>query len=118
MYTINTSNVTIMVKDMDKSVDFYVKGLGLSLQQRWGNFYAIVTAPGVSIGLHPAKDANTSSTQIAIGFGIDDLKEAEKRLDELGVQHQRAEEEAGIFANFQDPDGVYLYFMQSKIGKW
>lgn len=118
MYTINTSNVTIMVQDMNRSVDFYTRGLGLSLKQRWGDHYAIVTAPGVSIGLHPAKEKNTGSMQVSIGFGIDDLKEAEKRLEELGVKYERSGEKAGEFANFQDPDGIWLYFMQSKIGDW
>ena len=58
MYTIKTANVTIMVKDMDKSIDFYTKGLGLELKQRWNNHYAQVSSPGVVIGLHPAKESN------------------------------------------------------------
>jgi len=118
MYTITTSNVTIMVKDMDKSIDFYVKGLGLTLKQRWDNHYAQVEAPGVVIGLHPAKESGIKSSAFSIGFGIDNLADAEKRLSEMGVVFDKSEDKAGIFANFSDPDGIQLYFMQSKIGNW
>src|SRR5213594_1589604 len=82
MYTIKTGNVTIMVKDMDKSIDFY-KNIGLELKQRWNNHYAQVAAPGVVIGLHPAKETENSTNSISVGFGVDSLTEAEKRLEEL-----------------------------------
>ena len=118
MYSIHTSNVTVMVKDMDKAVNFYVEGLGLSLKQRWENHYAQVAAPGVVIGLHPS-DKNTERPDgVSIGFGVDRLADAEKRLQELEIAYERSEDKAGIFASFRDPDGTPLYFMQSKVGNW
>jgi len=117
MYTITTSNVTVMVKNMNEAINFYT-GLGLTLKQRWEDYYAIVIAPGISIGLHPAKKINERTSDISIGFGVEKIKEVEERLKELGVQFQRSEDGIGIYAHFQDPDGTPIYFMESKIGEW
>lgn len=43
------SMVTIIVADMERSIDFYTKRLGLPLKARYGNEFAIVEAPGVAI---------------------------------------------------------------------
>src|SRR5437016_617215 len=112
MYTIKTANVTVMTKDMDKSIDFYTKGLGLELKQRWDNHYAQVSAPGVVIGLHPARETGNASADISIGFGVDSLAEAEKRLKELNVSYETTEDKTGKIAYFKDPDGTTLYFME------
>ena len=46
---IKDSNITIMVKDMDRSISFY-QSLGMTLKNRWDNHYAQLTAPGITIG--------------------------------------------------------------------
>lgn len=46
-------NVTVMVSDFDKSIKFYIDTLGLILKNRWGNEFAYIEAPGLTIGLHP-----------------------------------------------------------------
>jgi len=118
MYKINNSNVTVMVSDMNKSVDFYTKGLGLDLKQRWEDYYAMVAAPGVIIGLHPAQKVNERPNDISIGFSIDNLTQVEDRLKELRIKYERAEDGGGYYFNFKDPDGTPLYFMQLKEGNW
>ena len=115
MYKIHTSNVTLMVTDMDKAIDFYTKGLGLKLKQRWENHYAQVEAPGVVIGLHPADKADNFNPGFSIGFGIDSITEAENRLKELGIKYDLSGDKAGTIANFKDPFGTPLYFMESNI---
>jgi len=115
MYTINTANVTIMVKDMDRSIDFY-KNIGLELKQRWNNHYAQVSAPGVVIGLHPAKESNEAeTTAFSIGFGVDSIDDVKNRLQDLGVAYETSEDKAGKYAYFRDLDGILLYFMESTI---
>src|SRR5436305_15036198 len=104
-----------MAKDMDKSIDFYTKGLGLQLKQRWDNHYAQVSAPDIVIGFHPAEETGNETTGISIGFGVDSLAEAEKRLEELSVTYETAEDKAGKLAHFKDPNGTLLYFMESTI---
>jgi len=47
--TIRQSHVTVNVKDMDTSISFY-QSIGLIVKNRWGNYYAQLTAPGIDIG--------------------------------------------------------------------
>jgi predicted lactoylglutathione lyase len=65
--TIKDSNVTIMVKDMNKSVSFY-QSIGFAVKNRWGDHYAQLTAPGITIGIHPSNEIYTSSGNTSIGF--------------------------------------------------
>jgi len=113
MYTITSANVTVMVKDMDASVEFY-KSLGLELKQRWGNHYAQVAAPGGIIGLHPANHTDNSNQTISIGFVVDDLESAKSKLAELNVSFQMQQDQGGDIVNFSDRDGTPLYFMKLK----
>jgi len=113
--TIKDTNLTIMVKDMDKSISFY-QSLGLTIKNRWGNHYAQISAPGVVIGLHPANDndLSTGSGNTSIGFTVDNFEEAKTFLDSLSVNAQTREEEGGQFIHFNDPDGTALYVIKPK----
>ena len=112
---ISEANVTIMVKDMDRSVSFY-ESLGLVTKNRWGNNYAQLTAPGIVIGLHPTAQENLTggSGNVSIGFVADDLDEAKLLLEKIPVQATAREEEGGKFLHFSDPDGTALYFIKPK----
>jgi catechol 2,3-dioxygenase-like lactoylglutathione lyase family enzyme len=66
--TIKDSNVTIMVADMTASIAFY-ESIGFSLRNRWGNHYAQLTAPGITIGLHPSEE-NTAKNSGNIAIGV------------------------------------------------
>lgn len=102
------SNVTLMVKNLDKALDFYL-ALGLTLKNRWGDHYAMVEAPGVIIGLHPS-DGETGMDSASIGFMIDDLKEAQELLTKLSVKFEAANGKSGAYLHFADRDGNRLYF--------
>ena len=85
---IKDSNVTIMVKDMDKSVGFY-EAIGFKIKNRWGNDYAQLAAPGVTLGLHPAeKTVVQGSGSTSIGFTTDNLEEAKSLLKTVGLESQ------------------------------
>jgi predicted enzyme related to lactoylglutathione lyase len=118
MYTIHTSNVTVMVQNMDRAINFYVEGLGLTLKQRWGDHYAQVAAPGLVIGLHPTDKAVETQNSVSLGFGVEKIEEAEARLKALGIAFNHAEGKGGKFASFIDPDGTPLYFMETQKGDW
>ncbi|NVO20813.1 MAG: VOC family protein [Bacteroidetes bacterium] len=107
------SNITIMVKDLERSIAFYLS-LGLSLKEKWGEHYAQVEAPGVIIGLHPkAKDdSKTTSGSLSIGFMTPDFDEARGLLISQTIKFQEESGKSGQILNFQDPDGTWLYFMK------
>ena len=114
---IKQANVTVNVKDMDQAVSFY-QSIGLELKNRWGNFYAQLTAPGITIGLHPTGNENIkgNSGNVSIGFTTEDINETRSSLEKLSINFSERSEEGGQFLNFSDPDGTALYFIKSKWG--
>jgi catechol 2,3-dioxygenase-like lactoylglutathione lyase family enzyme len=115
MIKINESNVTIMVADINKAIAFY-ESIGLKLKARWDDHYAMVEAPGVTIGLHPGEGNLKASEKISIGFMVSEADEAEALLKKNGIKFDRNDEadSSGIYLHFQDPDGTTLYFTQPK----
>jgi catechol 2,3-dioxygenase-like lactoylglutathione lyase family enzyme len=113
--TIKDSNITINVKDLDKSILFY-QSIGLTLKNRWGNYYAQLTAPGIVIGLHPAGETNLTgnSGNVSIGFTTDNIEETKLSLEQLSIHGTERQEEGGSFLHFYDPDGTSLYFIKPK----
>src|SRR5580765_219463 len=108
--TIKETNVTIMVKDMDKSISFY-ESIGLKLQQRWDNHYAMVSAPGITIGIHPGGTDASGSGTVSIGFMIDNFDEVKALLDSQKITYKNDDGKSGTYAHFKDPDGTVLYFV-------
>lgn len=109
--TIKQSNITVNVKDLNRSISFY-ESIGLSVTNRWGDYYAQLMAPGVVIGLHPTSDNNLkgNSGNTSIGFIADDFEEAKSLLEKLSIKTAEMQEEGGKFILFTDPDGTSLYF--------
>jgi catechol 2,3-dioxygenase-like lactoylglutathione lyase family enzyme len=112
---IEESNVTINVRDLDKSVSFY-QSIGLTVKNRWSNDYAQLAAPGLLIGLHPTSEKYLveNSGNISIGFSSADFEEAKSFLQNLGIEYTVREEEGGQFLHFKDPDGTSLYIIKPK----
>lgn|SRR5580765_4965630 len=115
--TINQANVTVNVKDMDTSVSFY-QSIGLNVKNRWGNYYAQLIAPGITIGLHPTSNNNLKgdSGNVSIGFTTDNIEETKSSLEKLSINITERSEEGGQFLHFNDPDGTALYFIKPKWG--
>ncbi|HYV93536.1 MAG TPA: VOC family protein [Chitinophagales bacterium] len=113
--TIKDTNLTINVKDMDQAISFY-QSIGFAVKNRWENYYAQLTAPGIVIGLHPTRENNLTggSGNTSIGFTTDDLEEAKSHLQKLAIPVTTRDEEGGQFLHFSDPDGTSLYFIKPK----
>jgi len=100
---------------MDRSVSFY-ESIGFAVKNRWGNHYAQLNAPGITIGLHPSIETFKDSGNTSIGFTTDDFEETKNLLGILNIQTQTRDEEGGKFIHFADPDGTQLYFIKPKWG--
>lgn len=114
MIKINDTNVTVMVTDMNKAVQFY-ESIGMVLKQRWDDHYAMVTAPGVTIGLHPHEGEETNSGTVSIGFMVDSVEEAKTMLDINNIAHdEMIDGKSGTYLYFKDPFGTVIYFVKAK----
>jgi predicted enzyme related to lactoylglutathione lyase len=113
MVNITSTNVTIMVKDFDRSIRFY-ESIGLTLKQRWDDHYAMVETTGLTIGIHPGGDDHSGSGTVSIGFMIEDINDAKLLLQENNITAKSDDGGSGIYLHFKDPDGTILYFVQPK----
>jgi catechol 2,3-dioxygenase-like lactoylglutathione lyase family enzyme len=110
-------NVTVMVSNMDRAVDFYTQSLKLPLGNRYGDEWAEIQAPGVAIGLHPQGERISGGVagNMSIGFRVKDLAAAVDELRQRGVTiDDSAIREGGVdrVVNFADPDGTPLYLIE------
>jgi catechol 2,3-dioxygenase-like lactoylglutathione lyase family enzyme len=111
-------NVTVMVRDMKRSVVFYTEVLGLKKGREFGEEWVDIEGPNVRIGLHPTKKKSLPaepSGNVSIGFLVDDLDEAMATLGRRGVKFGDVVPDKGArFAFFSDPDGAPLYLIEMK----
>ena len=113
-------NVTVMVSDINRAVQFYVEKLGLTLKSSYADRFAEVQGGGLTIALHPAiengpKPGNSES--LSIGLGVDDLDQAMRILSGKGVTFGQPRNDGPVrLAFFKDPDGNPLYLSQMQ--KW
>jgi len=114
------ANVTVMVSEMERAVQFYTVTLGLELKARYGDHFAQVEAHGITIALHSAaKDGPQPgrSESLSIGFAVDNLDRTMEELKRRGVRFSKTVDDTQVrLAFFSDPDRNPLYLSQSKWG--
>jgi catechol 2,3-dioxygenase-like lactoylglutathione lyase family enzyme len=72
-----TSNVTILVSDMNTSIKFYTESLGLKLISNYGGEFAVIESNGLRIGLHPGrKPGEKPNGSMSLGFQVEDAASA------------------------------------------
>jgi catechol 2,3-dioxygenase-like lactoylglutathione lyase family enzyme len=117
---ITEANVTVMVSDINRSIKFYVETLGLKLKSRYGDQFAEVECPGLTIALHPAFERGPrpgNSESLSLGFGVADIDGEVAKLKGDGVSFSRVSKDGPVtLAFFKDPDGNPLYLSQTQ--KW
>ena len=69
MPEIKKAYVTLMVDDLDRSVDFYSNVLGLVEDLRFGDNWAEMVTKGITIGLHPKKMDSSPELAAKMGWG-------------------------------------------------
>lgn len=117
---IKQANVTLIVNDIERAVQFYTDVLGLHLKARYDNQFAQVEAPGTIIALHPAVKNGPQpgkSESMSIGFSVDNLDMTIEQLKSKGIVFSRISDDVQVrLAFFTDSDGNPLYLSQSKWG--
>ena len=103
-------NVILAVKDLNKSIEFYNKILGMPIKRQRENWVDLGQS-GALLSLHPASaELLTPNDMIMIGFVIGDVESAVNELKSKNVKIHRdiQEREAGINAIILDPDGYMI----------
>lgn len=113
--------VNLHVTDLQRSIEFFEKTLGLDLQfadERFG--YASFDVGPVRMGIariDPTDEQNSGLTarQTGFGFAVDDLAAAHRELEARGVTFPMKPAKqpwGGFMALFEDPDGNVFYLDQ------
>ena len=109
-------NVTVMVSDLTKAVDFYTKTLGLKLALLAKGHWATIAAPGLTIGLHPSSEHGPqpgNSESLSIGLEVDDLSKAMEELKKKGIEFGYVLDDKEVkVVFFKDQDNNPLYLAQ------
>ena len=111
---IENSNVTVMVANMDVAIKFYTETLEFKLKNRYGNHWADIEGPGISIGLHPAASDVKTGDNLSIGFKVKNLAHAITAFEQKGVHFKLHDDTQVRLAFFTDPDNNALYLAQSE----
>jgi predicted enzyme related to lactoylglutathione lyase len=116
---ITGGNVTVIVSNMDRAVEFYTHVLGLKLTNRFGDHWATVEAgKGLTIGLHPESPQHPAAgTKGAMMIGLEIDEKIESVVDRLADQGLRLtgpiiRAEPGAWAGLEDPDGNVIYLWE------
>ncbi len=114
---IKDANVTVMVSNLDNAVKFYTEILGLKLLFLAKDNWATISAPGLTIGLHPASEHGPkpgNSESLSIGLGVEDLAKSMEELKKRGVVFSHVLDDTQVrIAFFTDPDNNPLYLSQT-----
>ncbi len=103
-------NVILAVKDMNKSVEFYNKILGLPIKRGRDNWVDLGQS-GALLSLHPASaELGTPNDMIMIGFVVGDVSSVIDELKTKNVKIHRdiQDKSPGKNAIILDPDGYMI----------
>jgi catechol 2,3-dioxygenase-like lactoylglutathione lyase family enzyme len=117
---ISGGNATVYVGDMDRSVEFYTRTLGLVLHDRFENEWAAIDAGnGFLIGLQPARPDGPEpgvEGSMVVGLFVDQpLEEVHEEFFRRGVKFRGpiVNDQVVRLAYFTDPDGNLLYLCET-----
>ena len=105
-------NVILAVKDLDKSVEFYNKILGMPIKRERNNWVDLGQT-GALLSLHPTSDTDGDSSidiRILIGFVVGDVSSAidELKLKNVKIHRDIQDKPSGKNAIILDPDGYMI----------
>jgi lactoylglutathione lyase len=120
-FDIQLDHVTLLVTDVDRSADFYLKILLLTeFETPWGKTpMGRMFSVGTAGELHLAKGdvhGNEQDKQIHYAFRVKEFDEYLKFLEENGVKYGNFEGTPRVFQT--RPDGVRQVYFQDPDGYW
>jgi catechol 2,3-dioxygenase-like lactoylglutathione lyase family enzyme len=113
---------TIRVASLERSIDWYTGKLGFTLVGRYGERFAELDAPGMTLLLHEKFDAQPDkvpSGLISLGLHVADIETARRELESRGVyfEGETVDLDGLKIAFTSDPDGVPVYLAESSFIK-
>jgi len=107
-------NVILAVRDLNKSIEFYNKILGMPIKNQRENWVDLGQS-GAFLSIHPADESlphtgTSVDNGILIGHVVGDVESAVNELKSKNVKIHRdiQKREAGINAIILDPDGYMI----------
>jgi len=113
---------TIRVASLERSVDWYTGKLGFTLVARYGDRFAELDAPGMTLLLHEKFDAQPDkvpSGLISLGLHVADVDAARRELEARGVyfEGETVDLDGLKIAFTSDPDGVPIHLAEASFIK-
>lgn len=107
-------DVAIVVKDAQRSFQWYTKVLGLAPGENEGH-WVTVRPPRSTVVLHLCEYRPLERGNTGVGFVVADVARAEKELRAKGVKFTQKTTKApwGTYAMFRDPDGNEFWLSES-----
>ena len=106
--------ITVIVKDIQRSKEFYVKKLGFKLKTDAGEFVSVLTPNKFLIGLHTPHKGHGHKVEVhgfQLEFEVDDVDSWYQRLRKQGVRFAQKPKDTPWRereAELKDPDGHIL----------
>ena len=106
--------ITVIVKDIQRSKEFYVKKLGFKLKTDAGEFASVLTPNGFPIGLHTRHKGHEHKVEahgFKLEFQVNDVDAWYQRLRKQGVRFAQKPKDMPWKereAELKDPDGHIL----------
>jgi predicted enzyme related to lactoylglutathione lyase len=111
------STITLIVKEMERSVEFYRDVVGLKLQLHTP-YWSSMDAKNIIVGLHPESEHSKVALGggCSFGFEVSDIQKTAEELKAKGVRFlvEPKREDFGWLGVFADPDGYSIVLAQTE----